>query len=75
MSVRPITATDPACFGVCCSQHQRCARYAAVDGLTGGASPIATCDRGDGSRPLFLAIAATPSAPAASRAPTSETSA
>jgi hypothetical protein len=53
MSITPITASAPACYGVCCPQHGHCARYAAVDGMT-GAHAIATCDdEGTGARPLF----------------------
>ena len=58
MTLRPITATDPACFGVCCPQHGRCARYSAIDGLEGDSQPIATCEDGAGERPLFRAIGA-----------------
>jgi hypothetical protein len=54
MNITPITATTPACFGVCCPQHGQCARYAAAEGPQ-AVNPIATCDdNGDGSRPLFL---------------------
>lgn len=43
MTITPITATTPACFGVCCPRHAECARYAAAEGPN-AVSPIATCD-------------------------------
>lgn len=53
MTIQPITETTPACFGVCCPVHGKCARYQAAEGAQ-GATAIATCDdNGDGSRPLF----------------------
>lgn len=55
MTIVPITAERPACFGVCCDLHARCARYAAVERAAGDPNTIATCaDRGD--RPLFVEI-------------------
>lgn len=56
--LRRVTATVPACFGVCCPQHARCTRYAAIDGLPADQQPIATCEDGDGLRPLFREAAA-----------------
>ena len=54
--IDPKNPAAPACFGVCCPQHGHCARYAAVDGMT-GPHAIATCDdEGTGNRPLFVAI-------------------
>jgi hypothetical protein len=56
MTIKPITDTTPACFGVCCPQHGQCARYAAVESAW-GADSIATCDDdGTGQRPLFLQL-------------------
>lgn len=56
MSIQPITATTPACFGVCCPQHATCARYAAAEGHNATA-PIATCDdNGTNTRPLYVRL-------------------
>lgn len=56
MTIKPITNTTPACFGVCCPKHGQCARYAAAEGAH-GADAIATCDdNGTGERPLFLEL-------------------
>ena len=52
----PITATTPGCFGVCCSKHARCERYASVEFATAD-NTIATCDDGKGGRPLFVDLA------------------
>lgn len=57
MHIRPVTSTDPGCFGVGCPTHALCARYAAVDGDQADMHQIiSTCVAGDGTRPLFVAI-------------------
>lgn len=53
MTIVPITPERPACYGVCCNLHGRCARYAAVEGKT-DPNVIATCANGAGERPLFI---------------------
>lgn len=45
---------DPACFGVLCERHSRCARYHAVNGPTD--RRIGTCDITRTVWPLFVAI-------------------
>lgn len=56
MNITPITATTPACFGVCCPRHAECASYAAAEGPN-ATSPIATCDdNGTNERPLFVQL-------------------
>ena len=47
---------DPACYGVCCPLHGRCARYTAVDGAVGTIKIIGTCatDTNSYARPLFV---------------------
>jgi hypothetical protein len=54
---RPATRPSlQACFGVACSQHGRCARYAAVDTSQASPTTIGTCVK-DGVYPLFVAMA------------------
>jgi len=55
MNVMPITDQTPVCFGVMCELHDRCARYAAVEGKP-ALFVIATCSNGTQDRPLFLAV-------------------
>jgi hypothetical protein len=55
MTIMPITDKTPACYGTCCPVHQRCARYAAVDGMR-SSFVIATCSTDGDDRPLFLAL-------------------
>lgn len=54
MTIVPITPERPACYGVCCNLHGRCARYAAVEAAID--QPIATCADGAGERPLFVEL-------------------
>ena len=57
MNIHPITTKAPACFGVCCPDHGKCARYAAVNGAPASLPRIGFCETGeDGARVLFLAI-------------------
>jgi hypothetical protein len=53
--ITKITPTHPACYGVCCQLHARCARYAAVEGSV-ATTVLDTCDPGDGSRPQFVEV-------------------
>lgn len=55
MTIHPITDTTPACYGVACEVHHRCARYAAVDGMAAHHTAIACCSV-DSRRPLFIEI-------------------
>lgn len=55
MSIVPITASTPACYGICCPKHSQCARYEAVE-TTSMDATIATCQGGDGERPLFVQL-------------------
>lgn len=49
----PLPHVTPACFGVACPRHERCARYAAVNQTQADPSTRATClDRG--TFPLFV---------------------
>lgn len=43
------------CFGVGCSHHHRCARYAAVDGSQADGETIGTCLK-SGVYPMFVQI-------------------
>jgi hypothetical protein len=52
----PIHPLTPACFGVVCPSHGRCARYAAVTHSEANPATLLTCRKG-GSFPLFVAIA------------------
>lgn len=56
MTIVPITPERPACFGVCCNLHGRCARYAAVEGRHHDTAPIVTCLDGAGEHPLFVEL-------------------
>lgn len=49
-----ITPSTPACYGVCCSQHARCSRYAAVEHSDGNTVTIASCSTGGDEFPLFI---------------------
>lgn len=56
MTILPIKAVTPTCYGVGCARHARCARYGAVE-ANAGAHTIGTClAGGDGvvSTPLYL---------------------
>lgn len=53
MTIRPITPSSPACYGVCCERHHECARYAAVE-TAGPDDTVATCQDGAGARPWFV---------------------
>jgi hypothetical protein len=54
MSIQPITPTNPACFGVCCTHHLDCERYARIESEP-SAERIATCDdRAEGEYPLLV---------------------
>lgn len=57
MTIAKITETTPACYGVTCPQHGRCARYAAVE-HTPVDHTIATCCDAAGARPLFVELKA-----------------
>ncbi len=46
----------PACFGVVCPLHGRCARYAAVEHSTADADTRVTCQTEGRTFPLFLAM-------------------
>ena len=50
----------PACFGVVCPLHGRCARYAAVEHSTADADTRVTCQTEDRMFPLFLAMPPVP---------------
>jgi hypothetical protein len=50
-----IVALQPACFGVVCSFHSRCARYAAVSLSEADPDTLVTCLEGE-SFPLFVAL-------------------
>lgn len=56
MSIIPITASTPACYGICCPQHGQCARYDALEGSDPVLATIATCMDGAGERPLFVQL-------------------
>jgi hypothetical protein len=56
MSIRLITETTPACFGVMCPLHGDCRRYAAVESTQADPSTIGTCETSSGALPLFLLI-------------------
>ncbi len=58
MNITPLTKAETACFGVCCERHQACQRYHAAEGAP--TNTIATCDDGQGNRPLFVAVAEAP---------------
>jgi hypothetical protein len=63
MMTLPIRPLTPACFGVTCPAHSRCARYAAVNHSEPDRATMLTC-RKDGHFPMFVAIApAKPAAP------------
>jgi hypothetical protein len=53
----PIHPLAPACFGVGCPSHGRCARYAAVVHSEADPATLLTC-RKDGRFPMFVPIAA-----------------
>jgi hypothetical protein len=54
MTIIPVSDRVPACLGIMCELHHRCARYAAVeDGIEG--SRIGTCEH-EGARPLFVPV-------------------
>ena len=55
MPIKQITETHPAGYGVVCPKHGQCARYAMVE-QTSADDTIATCDDGQGGRPLFVAL-------------------
>lgn len=49
-----IAGIKSACYGVGCPRRGQCARYAAVESTTEPHTE-ATCDTGNGTRPLFVA--------------------
>ena len=51
----PIAPPRPACFGVVCPSHSRCARYAAVGLSQADPYTIVTCFDGE-SFPLFVEL-------------------
>jgi hypothetical protein len=51
----PIAMPEPACFGLVCPLHSRCARYAAVSLSQADPDTLVTCLEG-GSFPLFVAL-------------------
>ena len=56
MTILPIKAVTPACYGVGCGRHASCARYGAVE-ANAGAHTIGTCVTGSGasvSAPMYL---------------------
>lgn len=54
MTIIPVDDRVPACLGIMCELHHRCARYAAVeDGIEG--KRIGTCED-EGARPLFVPV-------------------
>lgn len=53
MMIRAITATTPACYGVCCPRRKDCQRYAAVE-TSSQEDTVTTCEDGAGERPLFV---------------------
>lgn len=50
---------DRLCFGVACPGHSQCARYLAVDGVTGERRFIGTCEIA-GRFPLFVDVVRKP---------------
>lgn len=55
MNIAAITPKNPACFGVCCSVHDRCARYAMVNKAPASTQFIGMCyDPAQTDYPLFL---------------------
>jgi len=57
---QPLTGSFSApalrpCFGIACSVHHRCARYAAVDRSEADARTIGTCRQGE-SFPMFIQL-------------------
>lgn len=60
MTIHPITADTPKCFGVCCNRHQDCVRYLSVDNMPAGSVVIGTCED-HGEHPLFVEVAETTS--------------
>ena len=46
----------PACFGVCCDKHHKCARYAAVNGAPMAMRFIGTCDETRKTRPGYVPL-------------------
>lgn len=62
MDITPITATVPACYGVCCSRKTDCDRYRLIE-QTSSFNTISTCSNTGQDTPLFVALktaAATP---------------
>jgi hypothetical protein len=51
----PIAMPEPACFGVVCPFHSRCARYAAVSLSEADPHTLITCLDGE-SFPLFVEL-------------------
>ena len=56
MTIVPISATEPACYGIACPVHQMCARYQAVDNMPSGTVVIGHCGDMADYRPLFADI-------------------
>ncbi len=50
-----IATQEPACFGVVCPFHSRCARYAAVSLTEADPNTLVTCLTGD-DLPLFVEL-------------------
>jgi hypothetical protein len=59
MITTPIAAPEPACFGVVCPFHSRCARYAAVSLSEANPDTLVTCLEGE-SFPLFVELETVP---------------
>ena len=56
MSLIPKTNTYPACLGIACPLHARCARYAAVHGSEADPNTMGTCLSGT-AYPEFVELA------------------
>ena len=57
MTIQPISATTPLCYGVLCELHSQCARYVRVENMPAGVIVIGTCATPPATeRPLFAAV-------------------
>lgn len=59
MSVQQKTDTYPACHGIACAHHARCARWQAVQGSEADPNTMGTCVTNDGY-PEFIEIKRSP---------------
>lgn len=57
-SISPVTRDNPACFGLCCGQRSKCARYHAIEQSgQDGYHVIDMCEEIDGRHTKFINIA------------------